>query len=255
NALDAMPDGGKLTVATSNERMEPGAGGNASGLLSGDKVVVSVTDTGPGMAADVVDKIFEPFYTTKALGRGTGLGLAIVEGIVRQSGGQIDVRSAPGRGTTFKIYLARSERARDALTGKNDQPEISGGTETILLVEDEPAVRELAVRTLRSRGYNVLEAPDGKAALALGKRFTTDIHLLLTDMSMPEMNGRELADRLVALRPGTKVAYMSGYMDNEILEQERSLRGRSFLQKPFMSNALLEAVREALDSPETVAGE
>ena len=208
--------------------------------------MVAVGDTGHGLTPEVQAHISEPFFTTKPVGKGTGLGLATVYGIVNQSKGSIWLYSEPGRGSTFKIYLPRV-----------DGPEMQGpavpkaaslsGSETILLVEDEESVRQLARQILAMEGYTVLAAENGEAALALCARYEGPIHLLVTDVVMPRMSGRKLADRLAILRPATKVLYTSGYTDNAIVHQGEVDPGTPFLQKPFIPTTLRSKVREVLD--------
>jgi two-component system, cell cycle sensor histidine kinase and response regulator CckA len=240
NARDAMPTGGQLHIETdeSNEG-DP----RASHIPEGRYVVVKVSDSGHGMDEATLSRIFEPFFTTKPPGKGTGLGLAMAYGFVRQSGGQIAVDTELGRGATFKLYLPLAERAAAA----GSVSAVSGvspmGTETVLLVEDEEAVRSLSRRILQAKGYTVLEARNGREGLSVAQEYAGPIHLLLTDVIMPQMNGRELVDRLVPLRPELKTLFISGYT-NQSIELEAD---RSFLQKPFTPSGLARKVREVLD--------
>jgi len=213
-------------------------------------VMLAVSDTGMGMSPDTIAHIFEPFYTTKESGRGTGLGLSTVYGIVKQSGGYIWVYSEPGHGTTFKVYLPRVEEAVESLpvekSGEGDRKRT--GTETILLVEDEPQLRELTRSVLQARGYEVVEAKNSAEAEQLAEKYGAKIHLLLTDVIMPGISGRELAKRLSAQRPALRVLYMSGYTYNVIAQGGTLERGVAFLQKPFTPRVLVEKVREVLDA-------
>jgi two-component system, cell cycle sensor histidine kinase and response regulator CckA len=240
NARDAMPRGGRLHLETHecNEGDRRGAH-----IPKGRYVVVRVTDTGQGMDEATRARIFEPFFTTKPPGKGTGLGLAMVYGFVRQSGGHIDVTTQIGRGTTFELYLPLAEQEVVADRARLLSSASPTGTETVLLVEDEDAVRSLSRRVLQARGYKVLEARNGQEGLSIGRQYSGQIDLLITDVTMPFMNGRQLAERLVPLRPTLKTLFMSGYTD-ETLELEAR---RSFLQKPFTPAGLVRKVREVLD--------
>ncbi|MBI5879516.1 MAG: response regulator [Chloroflexi bacterium] len=246
NARDAMKDGGTLAITTRNVRVRDADALVDQGLAPGAHVTLEVSDTGVGMPPDVLLHIFEPFFTTKELGKGTGLGLATVHGIVKQSGGHIHVESAPGHGTTFRIFLpAMRELALEleaARSFANDRP---AGSETILLVEDEPAVRRLACDVLRMQGYNVLEASE-QEALELGREYAGPIHLLLADVVMPTMNGRDLAQQLEQWRPSMKVLYVSGYADDVITRHGIALPNTEFLQKPFTPSTLSDKVRRVL---------
>jgi CheY-like chemotaxis protein len=247
NARDAMPEGGRLVLETANVEVDRAFARTHVGLTAGPHVMLAVADTGVGIDRATQEKIFEPFFTTKEPGKGTGLGLPTVFGIIKQSGGGIFVESEPGAGTTFRIYFPRSEVLRAsptvAVTGA-----ASGGCETVLLVEDEDQVRHLASRVLRRSGYVVLEAARPADALELAGRPDQPIHLLVTDVVMPGLNGRQLADRVRALRPGLEILFMSGYSDH-LLEQDGVLeRGLHFLPKPITPAALTQAVRAILDS-------
>jgi len=227
-----------VTLGSDFCRMHPDA-------APGDYVMLAVTDTGVGMSAEVKGRLFEPFFTTKEIGRGTGLGLAVVYGIVRQSDGHILVESEPGSGARIEVYLPKAE-ATESEQAEPPRARPVGGTETILLAEDEDVVRESAARILRSGGYTVLEAEGGQTALNLCRQREETIHLLLTDVLMPHMNGDELARRVREVLPGIRVLYTSGYTDN-IIDPKNALAQGEFLQKPFNMSTLLQKVREVLD--------
>ena len=249
NARDAMPSGGKLTIETSNVTLDEDYARVHSPLHPGDYVMIAISDTGNGMDSETQSHIFEPFFTTKGP-KGTGLGLSMVYGIVKQSGGYVWVYSEPGKGTTFKVYLPRvteaGEMVADALPAAaplaDKQPR-----ETILVVEDEANLRRLTRQFLENRGYSVLDAADGAAAVQICVAHQGTIHLLLTDVIMPGMNGRELAKRVAEIRPNTKVLYMSGYTENAIGHNGTLDAGIKLLQKPFTLQALQAKVREVLD--------
>jgi CheY-like chemotaxis protein len=213
-------------------------------------VLLTVSDSGVGMDEETQRRIFEPFFTTKAIGKGTGLGLATVYGIVKQSGGFIWVYSEVGHGTTFKIYLPRVDERADAAQQATALPESVRGTETVLLAEDAAAVRAVARQVLERNGYAVLEAPNGRTALDLAVKHRGPIHLLVTDVIMPEMSGRQLAERLKEPRPELKVLFVSGYTDDAIIRHGILEPGIAFLQKPFSPESLARKVRELLDSPQ-----
>jgi two-component system cell cycle sensor histidine kinase/response regulator CckA len=242
NARDAMPRGGRLTLHTENVDLAEGDARAAAG--PGRYVLLTVSDTGIGMTAEVKGRIFEPFFTTKAPGKGTGLGLATVYGIVQQSGGHVEVDSEPNRGSTFRVYLPVTAEAVRAKSDPDSRP-APQGAETLLLVEDEESVRALAARVLRDLGYTVLVAANGAEALAVGEPYEGTIHLLITDLVLPRLGGRELADRLCAHRPGLRVLFLSGYTP----DTAPRLPGVHFLQKPFSPPELARKVRKALDAP------
>ncbi len=246
NARDAMPEGGKITIATANAELESTHTQEHSVVSAGAYVLLSVSDTGIGMDDRTQARIFEPFFTTKEKGKGTGLGLATVYGIVKQSGGFIWVYSEPGHGTTFKIYLPRvTETPLDQPFGGS--PEALHGTETVLLAEDSAGVRAVARKALMRNGYSVIEASDGQSALELAATHSGPIHLLVTDVIMPEMSGRQLADRLRDERPDLLVLFVSGYTDDAIIRHGILEPGIAFLQKPFTPEALARKVRAVLD--------
>ena len=249
NAKDAMPKGGKLTIETANVELdEVYARQHGMKLKPGPFVVFAVSDTGVGIDEKIRFNIFEPFFTTKEKGKGTGLGLSTVYGIVKQGGGYIWVYSEPGQGTTFKIYLPKSEEEEAFVAEAKTQPQNLEGSETILLAEDDDSARKLIRSSLQEFGYWVLEAQDGKEALQLIEHHKGSIHLLLTDVVMPGMSGRELADRLQPLQPKMKVLYMSGYTDNAIFHHGVLESGMQFIQKPFTPKVLISKVREVLDT-------
>jgi CheY-like chemotaxis protein len=250
NARDAMPGGGKLTIATANVDLDAGSIPKSVGLIPGPYVKISVGDTGAGMSEEVRSHLFEPFFTTKGVGEGTGLGLATCYGIVKQSGGEIRVQSAPEQGTTFEIYLPRVGGTAPPVAEAGEPEELSKGMETVLLVEDEPAVRSLAALALRRQGYTVLEAANGQEALQVAQdRNGNEIDLLLTDVVMPRMGGRELADRLCPLMPRMRVLLSSGFPDQAPAPGEKWDAGIAFMPKPFTPAVLAEKVREVLDTP------
>lgn len=248
NARDAMPQGGKLTIETKNLILDEAYVAEHPGAKPGEHILLEMSDTGIGMSEDIKAHIFEPFFTTKLPGHGTGLGLATVYGIINQSGGHIAVTSEPGKGASFKAYFPKvddTDREDSQTTRITSSTE---GTETILLVEDEEVVRKLARNILTSKGYTVLEAPNGTAAVTYCNEYPGLIHLLLTDIMMPEMSGRELAVYLKASKPKVKVIYMSGYAEDAVAQQGVLDNETPFLPKPFSPLTLLRKVREALDT-------
>ncbi len=247
NARDAMPRGGKLTIELRNASLEPGTEKHY-GIPAGDYVALAVTDTGVGMNEDVKQHLFEPFFTTKDADQGTGLGLSTVYGIVKQSGGHIWLYSELGAGTTFKIFLPRVDQAPDPIAAPADL-KLSTGSETVLVVENDDRIRTLVEEILTSAGYTVVVAGSGEEALRLCEQTKKPIELLLTDVVLPKMNGREIADRISQRRPKTKVLFMSGYTGNAMIHRDvLSQPKMEFLQKPFTPQALCRKVREVLDS-------
>ncbi len=247
NARDSMPNGGKLTIETDNVYLDEEYVKEHVGAQLGPHVVLAVTDTGHGMDQKTIARIFEPFFTTKEMGKGTGLGLSTVYGIVKQSGGNIWVYSEVGLGTTFKVYLPRVDDDADEYRRTIEDKKVASGNETILLVEDEDMLRRLARQTLKGQGYQILEAANGADAIALAGQHEGVIHLLLTDVIMPGMNGREVASRLLETRPETLVLFMSGYTDDAIVHQGVLDESANFIQKPFSPDGLGRRVREVLD--------
>jgi two-component system cell cycle sensor histidine kinase/response regulator CckA len=248
NARDAMPKGGTLTIETKNAELDDVVAQDLVTMRAGRYVMLAVTDTGVGMNAETKSHIFEPFFTTKGIGKGTGLGLATVYGIVKQSDGYVWVYSEPGLGTSFKIYLPRVDEALDDTASRRPMERPARGSETVLLVEDEDAVRTLTRKLLKSLGYTVLEVSDGSAALEIAQEHAGPIHLLLTDVVMPDLGGAELAARMAALRPETKVLFMSGYTDDAIIRHGLIHEGGRLLQKPFTAENLARKLREVLET-------
>lgn len=248
NARDAMPNGGKIIVETSNVDLDKTYASEHVTVKPGSYVMLAVSDTGTGMSAETAAHIFEPFFTTKGGSKGTGLGLATVYGIVKQSGGYIWVYSEPGKGASFKVYFPRVDERAETDTRSNKEPSAKRGSETVLLVEDDDAVRELAEVILSSQGYKVISANGPKRAEEIAAAQGKEIDLVLTDVIMPSLSGRELVRKLMALNPKLRVLYMSGYTDNVIAQGGVLEEGLAFLQKPFTPRALAQKVREVLDT-------
>jgi PAS domain S-box-containing protein len=247
NAKDAMPEGGRITVQTSDVTVEESDRREHTFLEAGRYVLLSVTDTGNGMDEETKSRIFEPFFTTKEKGKGTGLGLSTVYGIIKQSGGYIVTQSELGHGTTFRIYLPRVEEAGEQSEASRNSTQAAGGSETVLLVEDEESVRELVRHTLVSKGYSVLEAEHGEAGLEVAANYSNPIEILITDVVMPGMGGRALAQEMLKAHPKMKVLFLSGYTEDAVIQGVLE-PGTAFLQKPFTLQALSKKVREVLSS-------
>jgi PAS domain S-box-containing protein len=248
NARDAMPTGGRLTIETANMEIDASYAQQHLGASPGTYAMLAVTDTGTGMDATVRAHLFEPFFTTKEVGKGTGLGLATVYGIVKQSGGYISVYTEVGHGSSFKVYLPRVPGPPPAAAPAAPRPAAARGSETVLVVEDDPAVLSLSCRALEAEGYTILCASDGSDALRIVERHGGEIHLLLTDVVMPGMSGRQLAEQMAARRTGIRILYMSGYPGDAAVHHGAFVRGSHFLQKPFSPDGLTRKVRETLDA-------
>jgi CheY-like chemotaxis protein len=247
NARDAMPRGGKISIRTANVVVGSDHERARFGTQPGRYVMLQVSDTGQGIDPAALERVFEPFFTTKEKGKGTGLGLATVYGIVKQGRGDVWAQSEPGKGSTFTIYLPRVADEGAPAETKETVRAVPSGTETILLVEDEDGVRRLLKHVLSKSGYTVIEAGSGPEALAAYRQQRRPIDLLLTDIVMPRMSGRELGERMVELQPGLKVIYMSGYTDEVVAGP--GVNGSLFLQKPLRPDVLTARVREVLDAP------
>ena len=248
NARDAMPEGGKLTIETSNVELDETYALNHIAVIPGPYVMLAVSDTGTGMTKEVQAKIFEPFFTTKDNVRGTGLGLSTVFGIVKQSKGNIWVYSEPGKGSTFKIYFPRVKKTIRTMERPGKKEKSLQGSETILVVEDDDMVRELSIKILKRYGYTVLFAGNGQEAFHICRGHKEPVQLMLTDVVMPRMSGRELAKSLEELRPEMKVLFMSGYTDNAVVHHSILDNEVAFIQKPFRPEGLARKVREVLDA-------
>ncbi len=247
NARDAIDGGGKISIEVGNQSCDASFCGGHPGLYPGDYVLLTVSDDGGGMDQETLTKIFEPFFTTKGIGQGTGLGLSTVYGIVKQNGGFIDAESKPGQGTRFKIFLPRY-LGKAELSAAEVTTTVERGKETVLLVEDEPAILDVATQMLEMQGYRVLAAATPGEAIRLAEENAGEIHLLMTDVVMPEMNGRELAKKLLSLYPDLKRLFMSGYTADVIAHHGVLDEGVYFIQKPFTLKSLSSKVREVLDS-------
>jgi CheY-like chemotaxis protein len=248
NARDAMPQGGTLTVTTSRVTVtEDEAARRGGDSRAGEHVLLAVSDTGTGMTEDVRARIFEPFFTTKGVGKGTGLGLAMVYGFVKQSGGHIDVRSAVGRGTTFELYFPVATEHAETRGAEAGDGRESHGTETVLLVEDDPGVRLLSRRALEGQGYQLLVGVDGQDALRVAAAHPGPIDIVVTDVVMPGLGGRELADSLRERHPGIRVLYVSGYTDDAVVRHGLIHDQVAFLGKPYDHVTLAGKVRQVLD--------
>jgi CheY-like chemotaxis protein len=247
NSRDAMPKGGKLTIETRNIKLDDNYVREHVGAKEGDYVMIAVSDNGAGMSEETKQRIFEPFFTTKEMGKGTGLGLSTVYGIIKQSGGYIWVYSELGVGTTFKVYLPRVDAPAESSGTWTNLPTRMLGSETVLLVEDEDGVRALVRQVLNKHGYTVLEARNAAEAVMHCDNPNAEIRLLLTDVVLEQMSGRDLAQTLSAKRPGMKVLYMSGYTDDAIVQLGVLGPGSAFLQKPFTTEALTTKIRQVLD--------
>jgi len=248
NSRDAMPEGGKLSIETADVTLDAEYCKEHSYVQAGDYVKIAVADSGIGMDAEIRRQIFEPFFTPKPEGKGSGLGMATVYGIVKQHNGYIEVASESGKGATFEIFFPRIDAQAEAIRGCDIAEELPGGTEVILLVEDEKQVRDVTTHLLESLGYTVLRFDSGRAALEGAQRYSGTISLLLTDVIMPELNGRQLADRLVEERSGLKVLYMSGHIEDTIAHHGILDAGVELINKPFSHQALATRVRGLLDS-------
>ena len=248
NARDAMKDGGALTIETANVKLDEQYAARHPGAAVGPHVMVAVSDTGTGMDEATQKRLFEPFFTTKELGKGTGLGLAMVYGIVKQSRGSIWVYSEPGHGSTFKMYLPVVHAETVEHAPVDSVPVSLSGTETVLVVEDQPEARSVMREMLSRRGYTVIEATSGPDAVSKSRQHSGDIDLLLTDVVMPGLSGRGVADVLHAERPNLRVIYMSGYTDEAIVHHGILDSGLAFIQKPFTADAFLRKIRQVLDA-------
>jgi CheY-like chemotaxis protein len=248
NAAEAISDSGKLTLATANVKLDQESISRFPELKAGDFVMLTISDTGIGMSEEIKARIFEPFFTTKAVGQGMGLGLSTCDGIIKQSGGFITVTSEPARGSTFKIYLPQAAPRTKVPIQRLDSPDLPKGTETILLVEDAPALRAMSVSLLGRLGYTVLAAASGIEALRQQQRGDiTHIDLLMTVVVAPHINGKELAGRARAFDPHTRILFTSGLTESAVVHEGMLNAGEAFLQKPFTPSTLARKLREVLD--------
>ena len=247
NARDAIADTGKVTIETDNVAFDEAYCRVHAGFAPGEYVMLAVSDNGCGMDVETMAHLFEPFFTTKEMGKGTGLGLATIYGIVKQNNGFINVYSEPGQGTTFKIYLPRNGGNVAPMPKEDAAGSVTHGNEVILLVEDEPMILDMTTTMLELHGYKVLPAATPGEAIRLAEEHAGDLHLLMTDVVMPEMNGRDLARNLLSLYPKLKRLFMSGYTANVIAHQGVLDEGVHFIQKPFSINDLAAKIREVLD--------
>jgi CheY-like chemotaxis protein len=248
NARDAMPNGGKLVIETNNVAVDEEYAASHPLLQPGVYVVLTVSDTGEGISDDIREHIFEPFFTTKVAGKGTGLGLPVVHSVVTHSGGHIEVESKPGKGASFSIYLPRAKQQEQSAAHSPAVESAPSGVECILLVEDEPALRGLGQLILEECGYTVLKAANAEEALEVCGNHPSPLQLLVTDVVLPGLNGRQLAEQLLELYPQLKVLYVSGYMDDDVVRRGIAQQGVAFLQKPYSRIALTQKVREVLDA-------
>jgi len=247
NARDAMPHGGRLMIEIATVELDAATTGNHPEISPGRYIMLAISDTGIGMTDEIKTHIFEPFFTTKKEGKGTGLGLSTVYGIIKQSGGHILVYSEPAHGTAFKIYFPCVAETADGNASESVARATARGTETVLLVEDDEGVRKVIGGVLRASGYRVLEAADGDEALAWCEPRHGPIHLVVTDLIMPLMSGRQLSEILAGLRPDLKILFISGYPDHSVVERGMVSARDHFLQKPFTPEQLARKVREILD--------
>jgi two-component system cell cycle sensor histidine kinase/response regulator CckA len=242
-----MPDGGRLNITTSNTALSSGHTDGRLAAAPGEYIMVAVSDTGTGMTREVQGRVFEPFFTTKLQGKGTGLGLSTVYGIVKQSGGDVWIYSEPGEGTTFKVYFPRVMDDEESVIPREDSHAATGGSETVLIVEDDASLRALSARILEGNGYTVLLARNGLEALAIASGHSGHIDLVASDVVMPKMNGRPLVEKLLETRKGMSVLFMSGYTDDEVMRRGVIDGRTAFLQKPFTPAQFAKKVREVLD--------
>ena len=247
NARDAMPEGGTLTIETKNTALDEAYAEGHAEVTAGEYVLLAISDSGTGIDAKTQARMFEPFFTTKPVGKGTGLGLSTVYGIVRQSGGHIWVYSEEGRGTTFKVYFPRTSTPASPRVEPAPSAPVAPANQTVLLVEDEEAVRQAAVRVLRHLGYHVLAAATAEEARSFAAHHAGPIHVMLTDVVMPKVSGPALATELAEVRPQMKVVFMSGYTGNSMSHEAGIQEGALFLDKPFSPATLSAKLREALD--------